>query len=437
MNRQLLIPLLLLSTASCATTPAEEKPVKATATTEEQTAPKLTDQENVQRFIERMVSKHQFEREPLTDLLNQLTLREKKSSPTTSSKKRKAKMDNPAESRPWAEYRSKHVKPGIINNGVKFWKEHKALLARAEQEYGVPAHIIMGVLGVETRYGGYTGKNPVINALATFAFNYPKRERFFSSELEAFLLMAREEKRDPFSYLGSYAGAMGLPQFMPSNYRKLAVDFDNDGDKDIWDRAAPADAIGSIANYLRHHGWKSGKPVATPARYKPTTLSDQYKVASGDSLWTVAQKVQNHQGGTINGLMTQLQQMNPDAFINRDPNQLKLGATLKLPVNTEASYKHLLLKKLRPKFEVQQILQNGFTIAADYPAEAKALLLELKGEKGIEHWVALHNFYVISRYNPRTLYTMAVFQLGEEINKAYHAQSAATDNEVKTDANPT
>ncbi len=439
MNRKLrlLLPLLLLSSASCATTPASEKTAEAAATTtEEKAEPRLTDQENVQRFIERMVSKHQFEREPLTDLLNQLTLREKKSSPTTSSKKRKAKMDNPAESRPWAEYRSKHVKPGIINNGVKFWKKHEALLTRAEQEYGVPAHIIMGVLGVETRYGGYTGKNPVINALATCAFNYPKRERFFSSELEAFLLMAREEQRDPFSYLGSYAGAMGLPQFMPSNYRKLAVDFDNDGDKDIWNRAEPADAIGSIGNYLRHHGWKNGKPIATPAHHQPATLSDQHKVSSGDSLWTIARKVQNHQGGSIGSLMTQLQQMNPSAFINSDPNQLKLGATLKLPINTEASYKHLLLKKLRPKFEVQQILQNGFTIKPDYPAEAKALLLELKGENGIEHWVALHNFYVISKYNPRTLYTMAVFQLGEEINKAYRAQPEATESDVKRNANP-
>ncbi len=403
-------------------TVAPQSPAEAVPT-------KLSEQENVQRFIERMVSKHQFEREPLTDLLNQLTLREKKSSPATSSKKRKAKMDNPAESRPWAEYRSKHVKPGFINNGVKFWKKHEPLLSRAEQEYGVPAHVIMGVLGVETRYGGYTGKNPVINALATFAFNYPSRERFFTAELEAFLLFAREEKRDPFSYLGSYAGAMGLPQFMPSNYRKLAVDFDHDGDKDIWNREEPADAIGSIANYLRHHGWRSGQPVATPAHYQPTTLSTQHTVATGDSLWTIARKVYAHQGGSMGGIMSQIQQLNPNAFIEQDPNRIKLGSTLTLPLSTEASYRHLLLKKLRPKFQVQQILDSGFQIDADYPADAEALLLELKGEQGIEHWVALHNFYVISRYNPRTLYTMAVFQLGEEIKRAYH-QPATTQPQV-------
>lgn len=424
-----LLPLLLLSTSSIAST------TPSTVEKQENPPPKLTDQENVQRFIERMVSKHQFEREPLTELLNQLTLREKKSSPTTSSKKRKAKMDNPAESRPWAEYRSKHVKTGIINNGVKFWKQHQPLLTRAQAEYGVPAHIIMGVLGVETRYGGYTGKNPVINALATFAFNYPKRERFFSSELEAFLLMAREEKQDPFSYLGSYAGAMGLPQFMPSNYRKLAVDFDNDGDTDIWDRADPADAIGSIANYLRHHGWKQGDPVATPASYQPTTLSEQYEVSSGDSLWNIASKVKTHQGGSIPAIMQQLQQMNPAAFISNNPDQLKLGSTMKLPIKSEPGYRHLILKKLRPKFTVGEILQNGFQIEPDYPADAKALLLELKGEKGIEHWVARHNFYVISRYNPRTLYTMAVFQLGEEIQKAYQQQP--NEQDTHREANPT
>ena len=296
----------------------------------------------------------------------------------------------------------------------------------------------MGVLGVETRYGGYMGKNPVINALATFAFNYPKRERFFTSELEAFLLLAREEKQDPFSYRGSYAGAMGMPQFMPSNYRKLAVDYDQDGKKDIWH--TPADAIGSIANYLRHHGWKPGKPIATPARYLPTTPSTEHQVASGDSLWTIAQQVQSQQGGSMGGIMTQLQQINPSAFINNNPNQIKLGATLKLPVAKEAGYKHLILKKLRPKFQLQQILDNGFQIEPNYPTDAKALLLELKGEKGIEHWVALHNFYVISRYNPRTLYTMAVFQLGEEINKAYHAEKTVeTKPEItlNTNANPT
>jgi membrane-bound lytic murein transglycosylase B len=451
MNRKLplLLPLLLLSSASCATTaPPNEQATQQleTPASEEKSAPRLTDQENVQRFIERMVSRHQFERDSLTTLLNQLTLREKKTSPTTSSKKRKAKMDNPAESRPWAEYRSKHVKPGIIRNGVQFWNQHHALLARAEQEYGVPAHIILGVLGVETRYGGYTGNNPVINALATFAFNYPKRERFFSAELEAFLLMAREEQRDPFSYLGSYAGAMGLPQFMPSNYRKLAVDFDHDGDRDIWDRAEPADAIGSIANYLRHHGWETGKPVATPARYHPTTRSDRHTVAAGESLWSIAQQVQRHQGGSIIEIMSDMRELNPTILDSRNPDQLQLGAVLKLPRSSGAGYQHLLLKKLRPKFQLQQILDNGFQIEADYPSDVQALLLELKGEQGIEHWVALHNFYVISRYNPRTLYTMAVFQLGEEIQRAYHTQPPVTNaeeaievekTELQTDANPT
>ncbi len=408
--KQIILPFLLLcATTAVASTKAGD-PIQ-----------RLSERDNVQKFIERMVTKHQFEREPLTQLLDQLTLREKKISPKTSAAKRKAKMTNPAESRPWAEYRGKHVKPGIIRNGVKFWNKHQETLTQAEAQYGVPAHIIMGVLGVETRYGGYMGDDPVINALATFAFNYPKRERFFTAELEAFLLMAREEQRDPFSYRGSYAGAMGMPQFMPSNYRKLAVDFDQDGKKDIWH--TPADAIGSIGNYLRHHGWKVGEPIAAPAQHNPVTPQTTHSVASGDSLWSIARSVQRQQGGKIDEIMSTIQQINPEAFINNNPNQIKLGATLQLPASIEPGYRHLILKKLRPKFTISEIRQVGFQTNQDYPDEAKALLLELKGEQGTEFWIARHNFYVISRYNPRTLYTMAVFQLGEEIHKAFLAQS--------------
>ncbi len=379
----------------------------------------IIQRENVQNFIERMVTTHGFQRAKLTTTLEQLSLREKKNGNKTSSAKRKAKMDNPAESRPWAEYRRKHVKPGIIRNGVKFWGQHHETLARAEEEFGVPAHLIVGVLGVETRYGGYMGKNPVINALATFAFNYPKRERFFTSELEAFLLMAREEKRDPYSYLGSYAGAMGMPQFMPSNYRKLAVDFDRDGKKDIWH--TPADAIGSIANYLRHHGWRSGKPVATPATYSSPANdpSTERRVQQGDSLWKIAQEVYTPGGDSIPSLMNQILEQNPGAFINLQPDYLMEGTVLTLPSPPESPYQNLILKKLKPKYSVGEILNAGFQIQQPYPEDAKALLLELKGKDGVEHWVALHNFYVISKYNPRTLYTMAVFQLSEEIRKSY------------------
>ena len=379
----------------------------------------LLQRDNVQSFINRMVNNHGFSRAALTETLGQLTLREKKTGSGTSSTKRKKKMNNPAESRPWAEYRGKHVKPGIIRNGVKFWNNNRGTLERAEKEYGVPPHIIVGILGVETRYGGYMGKNPVINALATFAFNYPRRERFFTSELEEFLLMAREEKRDPYSYLGSYAGAMGMSQFMPSNYRKLAVDFNQDGARDIWH--TPDDAIGSIANYLNHHGWKSGEPIATPATYtQPAKTATKHLVRSGDSLWKIANNLRTTGGASTDSIMKQITDLNPDAFVEQNPDRLIKGVTLTLPAPADRPYKNLILKKLRPKYSVGDILNAGFQIEEEYPADAKALLLELKGAKGREFWVARHNFYVISRYNPRTMYTMAVFQLSDEIRKAYN-----------------
>ena len=142
---------------------------------------------------------------------------------------------------------------------MTFWNRHAQLLERAEREFGVPPEIIVAILGVETRYGRYTGKHRVIDALSTLAFEYPPRSRFFTSELEQYLLMTREEQIDPLSLKGSYAGAMGIPQFISSSYRNYAIDFDGDGHRNLWN--SPADAIGSVANYFKRHGWKPGEPV--------------------------------------------------------------------------------------------------------------------------------------------------------------------------------
>jgi membrane-bound lytic murein transglycosylase B len=175
-------------------------------------------------------------------------------------------MRRPAEAKPWYKYRPIFVTMARTRAGVQFWRSNEALLERAEREYGVAPEIIVAIIGVETRYGGYTGKHRVLDALSTLAFGYPKRAPFFRKQLEEFLLLTREEEVDPLKAKGSYAGAMGMPQFIPSSYREYAVDFDADGKRDLWN--STADAIGSVANYFRRHGWRDGEQVTLKARVR-------------------------------------------------------------------------------------------------------------------------------------------------------------------------
>lgn len=166
--------------------------------------------------------------------------------------------------RSWQTYRSRFVEPHRIGAGVKFWRANKASLAKAEALYGVPREIIVGILGVETIYGKHSGRFQIFSALATLAFDYPPRAVLFRGELEALLLLAREEKRDVLDYRGSYAGAIGMPQFLPSSIRQWAVDFDHDGRIDLM--ASPDDAIGSVAHFLAAHGWEEDGPILAPAK---------------------------------------------------------------------------------------------------------------------------------------------------------------------------
>ena len=173
-------------------------------------------------------------------------------------------ISRPAEKvKPWKDYRPIFITDARISKGVKFWQQNAEALARAEREYGVPAQTIVAIIGVETFYGGNTGSWRVIDALSTLCFDYPPRSPFFCQQLKEFLLLARQEQVDPLSVKGSYAGAMGLPQFMPSSFRAYAVDFDNDGHIDIWNN--PTDAIGSVANYFKQHGWTQGGDVVSRA----------------------------------------------------------------------------------------------------------------------------------------------------------------------------
>lgn len=162
----------------------------------------------------------------------------------------------------WLRYRKKFITADNIDNGVAFWNKYAADLKRAEKQYGVPAEIIVGIIGVETRWGRVMGNTRIIDALATLAFDYPRRADYFSRELEIFLLMSRHEQDNPLALRGSFAGAMGYGQFMPSAYQQYAVDFNGDGHANLWD---PVDAIGSVAHYFQKHGWQSGEPVAVMA----------------------------------------------------------------------------------------------------------------------------------------------------------------------------
>jgi len=209
--------------------------------------------EDVRAFIDEMAGKHGFAAEDLGRVLDQAQAK-----PSIV-----ALMTRPAEKAlPWHEYRARFLTDRRISRGVETGRLRADALARAA-ERGVPAPVLLSIVGVETFYGENTGKHRVIDALATLAFDYPPRSPFFRSELENFLVMSREESLDPLVPLGSYAGAMGIPQFMPSSFRNYAVDGDGDGRRNLW--TSWADVFASVANYLREHGWRTDEPVMASA----------------------------------------------------------------------------------------------------------------------------------------------------------------------------
>ncbi len=221
--------------------------------------------EDVDAFIDDLVSEHQFDRESLRAVF-------KKAEQKESILKAIAR---PAEKRlEWAGYRKIFIRDDRIKRGKAFMKEHAETFARAEAKFGVPKEIIAAIIGVETRYGSNKGSYRVIDALATLGFDYPPRSKFFKSELKQVFLLAREQGFDVEELKGSYAGAMGYGQFIPSSYRHYAVDFDGDNVADILNN--PVDAIGSVANYFIKHRWKAGQPVAVQAQYSGAEDSELF-----------------------------------------------------------------------------------------------------------------------------------------------------------------
>ena len=257
----------------------------------------------------------------------------------------------PAEkSKPWYEYREIFLNDKRLAQGLEFYAEHRATLERAERETGVPAEIIVSIIGVETYYGRIAGSYRVIDALSTLAFDYPPRSEFFTSELKSYLILTRQQGFDPLSLKGSYAGAMGYGQFMPSSFLNYAVDFDGDGVTDIWNN--PVDAIGSVANYFREHGWRKDEIVVTAA--------------------------------TVEGEV---------------PGQWFIKGR----------------KNLKPAHTVAEFAGAGVIASQPVDPEAMVSAMEFELKDGYEYWLGFHNFYVITRYNHSAMYAMCVYQLSQRL----------------------
>ena len=216
---------------------------------------------DVRNFIDSMVREHAYDRGTLENVLQQATTQESILEA----------IARPAErTKEWHEYRDIFLTDARVKAGAEFWREHSEALERISTDTGVDVEILVGIIGVETYFGRRTGSYRVLDALATLAFAYPPRSKFFRNELEQFLLLVREEEMEAIDATGSYAGAMGRPQFMPSSYRAYAVDSSADGKRDIWTNWA--DVIGSVANYFVRHGWRSNNQVVVQA-----SLSNQWR----------------------------------------------------------------------------------------------------------------------------------------------------------------
>jgi membrane-bound lytic murein transglycosylase B len=233
---------------------------------------------DVQQFIEELVTTHGFPRARLERWLREARY--------SGNVERLMQPPIPFGQRNWIDYRRRYLEPARIQAGVDFWQANQAALARAEQEFGVPAEIVVAIIGVETHYGRITGNFRTLDVFTTLTFDYPRRAEFYRAEFIEFLLLAREQRLDPLSYRGSFAGAIGLPQFMPGSIRRWGVDFDGDGRIDLL--GSPADAIGSVANFLVAHGWQRDLPVAFEAQASEEIVDALGRGITARTTWSSA-----------------------------------------------------------------------------------------------------------------------------------------------------
>lgn len=312
-----------------------------------------TRRPDVQAFIDEVSAKDSIGKRQLRKLLG-----DAKSQPTIV-----AAMNRPAEkAKPWFEYRAIFLTEKRIQEGTDFWSAHRQELDRASVRSGVAPEYLAAIVGVETFYGRMTGSYRVLDALTTLAFDYPPRAKFFRDELEQYILLTRDMHFDPRTLKGSYAGALGAPQFMPSNYRRYAVDADADGRIDLWNNWA--DVCASVGNYFREHGWNPGEPVLSEATVDP-----------GKSAELKAAELDGH--------------------------------------------------KLALTDTVDSLRGKGVTFDTSMPPDSPTLLVAADEPDGIRWRVGYNNFYVITRYNHSALYAMAVYELAGALKQRILARDAA------------
>jgi membrane-bound lytic murein transglycosylase B len=345
----------LLLIAACAISPwaHAQKPIKKTAGTSTARAQPVGElyasREDAMLFADDLAERRNLDREWVRQAIGQSNF--------IPSVQRLMRPATTTFVKNWRVYRSRFIDPVRIQAGVRFWQGNADTLARAEQEFGVPAEIIVGIIGVETIYGRDMGTFRVIDALATLAFDFPKTEKrdrtqFFKDELEQLLTLANRSNIDPLSLRGSYAGAMGLGQFMPSSWTKYAIDFDGDGKIDLFN--SPADAIGSVANYFKSFNWKPGLPTHYAVSFDPARLDK-------DTL------------------------LGPDIL---------------------------------PSFTVERFTELGAVLQGDALSHPGPLALVelLNGSDGAPQYLAgTDNFYAITRYNWSSYYALSVIELGAEV----------------------
>jgi len=340
----LLAPVLALALASASMSHAQD--VAAARRAEPAREPWLS-RDDVRAFVAEMAAEHGFSVREL-----ERWLAAAKFQPRVVELMSRPVVEPPK----WFEYSPQFLAPARVDAGLAFWNANQAALGRAEERTGVPAELIVAIIGVETFYGRYTGSHRVIDALTTLAFDYPRRATFFRGELREFLLLAREQGFSPLVPKGSFAGAMGLPQFMPGSYRRFALDFDDSGRVDLF--ASAEDAIGSVANYLARHDWQRGQPVILPARLEPEKRDGVLRRLDGG---------------------------------------------------------------LSERRSISAWADDGVTADAlpqDLAPEPIGVLMLEESAVDASHWLAFHNFYVITRYNRSRLYATAVWRLAEALRAA-------------------